>query len=474
MVTVLDKDFNLVFANKSFLDWSGYTKSDIIGTNLGDYPFYPDNPAITVKEHLKNGLLHFSIFGLIPTPNHGFTPVQAKWTGRFDTENNLTGYTGYAFCLEKLNHGAPVSYTTRNGRILAATKSLPKLGGYTLEEFIGQTAHNYYFNLSDREKLFKSLEGSAVGEWTSIAGKTKNGELINVEMRLGKYEHIYRMEIRKEGSGKESAKDLTPILPPEPVSLSYNGDGLITQTIDTKFTPLPHLCKRCRVTDCNRTPHWKTDCKQYQTFEVLPYTVATFDKDFRFKYINKAFLNWSGYDRSDIEGKGVDDFEFYPQNPTAVLKKHVKAGGTLFSWFGFAPVPKFGLTPLQAQWSCRFDAQGRLSGYTCMSFSLEELNNGAAVSYVTCNRKILTTTRKYQEIVGRTPVETISTATFDPKDAYVNPADRDRLFSRIPQQGGAVGDWLKTALKRPDGTVAPVRIRGGRYEHINRFEIRTK
>jgi hypothetical protein len=84
----------------------------------------------------------------------------------------------------------------------------------------------------------------------------------------------------------------------------------------------------------------------------------------------------------------------------------------------------------------------------------------------------LTTTRKYQEIVGRGPVETLSTTTFDPKDAYVNPTDRDKLFSMIPTQAGAVGDWLPIVLKRPAGGTVSLEIRGGRYEHINRFEVR--
>jgi hypothetical protein len=105
-----------------------------------------------------------------------------------------------------------------------------------------------------------------------------------------------------------------------------------------------------------------------------------------------------------------------------------------------------------------------------MSFSLEELNDGAPVSYATCGRKALCATKKFHDIVGLSITELL-TENLD--QVYVNPGDRDKLYSMIPQQGGAVGDWLPTVYRGQVGTTVSVEIRGGRYEHINRFEIRT-
>jgi PAS domain S-box-containing protein len=124
---------------------------------------------------------------------------------------------------------------------------------------------------------------------------------------------------------------------------------------------------------------------------------------------------------------------------------------------------------MQTQWSCRFDQQDRISGYTCIGFDLEELNKGAAISYATCNRKILAFTQKFRDIVGRS-IKELLTENID--QIYVDPGARDKLYSMIPSQGGAVGDWLTTVYRRSDGTTFSVEIRGGRYEHIIRFEIR--
>src|SRR5689334_19337856 len=56
--------------------------------------------------------------------------------------------------------------------------------------------------------------------------------------------------------------------------------------------------------------------------EAIPLPVAFVDKNNRYEYVNKAYLEWRGVNRSEVVGKNVD--EFLGQVVYALVKDHVQ------------------------------------------------------------------------------------------------------------------------------------------------------
>jgi len=207
-------------------------------------------------------------------------------------------------------------------------------------------------------------------------------------------------------------------------------------------------------------------CQQYKIFDSLPYIVAVFNLKYEFVYANRYFLRWIGYIEKDLAGRSLDDLQFYPCKPTTIVKKSLNNGKSPFSWFGFYPTPKHGPIPMEVKWSYRFDSHDHLSGFTCIAFDLEVINDGRAVGYNSKKGTAFTATKKFLDILGYT-VDTTALSQSAKQNSsifYVNPSDKDRLL-RTP------GEWLILRLRRMNGEIITVKTRTTEYENVHRTEL---
>jgi PAS domain S-box-containing protein len=182
----------------------------------------------------------------------------------------------------------PIVISRRDGTIVWINKAFEQLSGYTRKEALGQST-----------RLLKSEKQSPQfyeDMWRAVlSGQTWRGELINR---------------RKNGSLYHEEMTITPV---------KNGAGEITHFIAIKLD----------ITERKRAE--ERICLLAQAVENSPEMIAIADPEGRILFVNKALVQTTGYEESDVLGEFLDKVLLSSNNAPSLYEeiraRTISAGG---------------------------------------------------------------------------------------------------------------------------------------------------
>jgi PAS domain S-box-containing protein len=289
-----DRDEIITSCNAFFADIFGYKKYELIGKNVREtlYHNFSDRGKL-LKELEKNGFVKEMDLVLkhkdgsdviIEVNSHKMYNEKEEYIGieglvhnitrRKKLENELTLQKAvYANLFDNLAEG--VYQTDAVGNITICNNNFASIFGYTKEDLIGRNVNVLYFDPADRVKLLNELKINHRVKNYILRLKRKNGKPVLVSVNTGFVVYDPNKTFYIEGSLRDVTKELT----------------------DAQISQLSHKLSSDAV------------------------YIVGFDQ--KFKYINEAVCNLSGFSAKEILGNHINCL-LHPYDAEQVVQELTK------------------------------------------------------------------------------------------------------------------------------------------------------
>lgn len=216
ILTVLDKNGNIIYANQSLYDRLGYTKEEIVGKNA--LSLHPEFLRKAISKNIQDMMEGKRVYSSVPIISKSGEIINLEtritrgiWNGDQALFSVTKDVTDLKMSEEKFykafnNSGVSMFITTlEEGKILEANDGFLNIIGLDREDVIGKTTEeiNLYVNPSERDNILKKIIVDKRISRKEIMIQGKDGKIIDGEF------NVVPVNINKEQCLLASVFDMT-------------------------------------------------------------------------------------------------------------------------------------------------------------------------------------------------------------------------------------------------------------------------